>query len=64
MDASRASIGAVLSVQRDRYEHSVAYNRRKLSPAEPKYVISELRCLAIVASIQYFAVYLMGSFYG
>ena len=42
MDASRASIGAVLSMQRDRCEHPVAYNRRKLSPAELKYVISEL----------------------
>ena len=60
MDASSVGIDAVLSVQHDGCERPVAHYSQKLSPAECNYAISELKCLAIVASIQHFAVYLMG----
>ena len=60
MNASGVGIGAVLSVVRDGRELPVAYYSRKLSQAELNYAITELECLAIVASMQHFAVYLMG----
>ena len=52
-----STVGAVV---RDGKEHPVAYNSRKLSSAERNYCATELEGLAVVASIQHFAVYLHG----
>ena len=47
---SRVTLGAVLSVVRDGRELQVTYYSCKLSQAKQNYAITELECLAIVAS--------------
>ena len=50
MDASGVGISAVLSVVRDGRELQVTYYSCELSQAKQNYAITELECLAIVAS--------------
>ena len=59
-DASGAGLGAVLSVVRSGEEYPVAYYSRQLHGAEVNYSSTELECLAVVASIRHFEVYLAG----
>ena len=59
-DASGAGLGAVLSVVRNGEEYPVAYYSRQLQGAEVNYSSTELECLAVVASIRHFEVYLAG----
>ena len=59
-DASGEGVGAVLSMQRDNEELPVGFFSKKLSPAESRYSITELECLAVVRAIDHFAVYLWG----
>ena len=60
-DASRIGIGAVLKqMQSDNKLHPVAYFSRKLLPYQQNYDVTELECLAIVESINYWHHYLYG----
>ena len=59
-DASGYGIGAVLSVMRDGEELPIGYFSRKLSPPERRYAATELECLAVVRSVEHFAVHLIG----
>ena len=59
-DASGAGLGAVLSVIRKGEEHPVAYFSRQPQGAEINYASTELECLAVVAAIRHFEVYLAG----
>lgn len=62
-DASKIGIGAVLKQisSRDNEQHPVAYFSKKLLDYQKNYSISELECLAIVESLEYFHHYLYGS---
>jgi hypothetical protein len=55
-DASGYSLGAILS-QDDKV---IAYASRNLSPAEQKYTVTELECLAIIYGTDIFYAYLYG----
>ena len=55
-DASGYGIGAVLSVMRDGEELPIGYFSRKLSSPERRYAATELECLAVVRSVEHFAV--------
>lgn len=59
-DASSVGIGAVLSVNRDGLEKPVAFYSRKLLPREQRYSATELEGLAVVDSVDHFAVHLIG----
>lgn len=64
MDASDTGIGAVLSQQEDTgEEHPLASFIRKLLPQECRYTTVEKECLALVAGIQTFRVYLEGTLF-
>ena len=60
-DASERGIGGVLS-QKDSNgdDHPIAFFSRKLLPREVRYSTTEKECLAIVASLKHFEVYLLG----
>ncbi|UYV67623.1 hypothetical protein LAZ67_5001396 [Cordylochernes scorpioides] len=60
-DASTLGISGILK-QKDENgeEHPVQYFSRSLRKYEQNYSISELECLAIIESIEYFRVYLLG----
>ena len=60
MDASGAGLGAVLSVVRSGEECPVAYYSRQLQGTEVNYSSTKLECLAVVAYIHHFEVYLAG----
>ncbi len=53
-DASGAGVGGCLHVVREREELPVGFFSRQLRPAERNYSVSELECLAIVASLKQF----------
>ena len=55
-DASRTGVGAVLSQE----DSPIAYYSRKLLDRERKYSTVEQECLAIVAGIKAFGIYLIG----
>jgi hypothetical protein len=55
-DASIIGIGAVLS----QYGHPIAYESRKLQPAEQNYPVHELELLAVVHALRTFRHYLEG----
>ncbi|CAG8622015.1 7436_t:CDS:1 [Paraglomus occultum] len=60
MDASDFAIGVVLSQNQGKGEQPVAYESRKLSPAEQKYAVHEKELLAIVHAIKLWHIYLEG----
>ena len=51
-DASDFAIGAVLTQDKGKGEQPVAYESRKLSPAEQNYAVYEKKLLAIVHAIR------------
>ena len=59
-DASDFAIGAVLTQDQGKGEQPVAYESRKLSPAEQNYPIHEKELLAIVHAIRLWRMYLEG----
>ena len=59
-DTSGLGIGAVLSVNRDGKYQAVAYYSQKLTAQERNYSASELEGVAVVSSVNHFAVYLYG----
>jgi hypothetical protein len=59
-DASDFAIGAVLTQDHGRGEQPVAYESRKLSPAELNYPVHEKELLAIVHAIRLWRMYLEG----
>ncbi len=59
-DASDIAIGAVLSQDQGRGDQPVAYESRKLSPAEQNYPVHEKELLAIVHAIKLWRTYLEG----
>lgn len=61
-DASTKAIGGVLSQQDDQgRERPIAYFSRKLKKYQMSYTITELELLAIVASVEHFSIFLIGS---
>lgn len=60
-DASGSGIGAILKQKdaEDR-EHVIAYASRSLTPAETRYTVTELECLACVYGINQFRQFLFG----
>ena len=60
-DASDLAIGAVLSQNQGKGEQPVAYESRKLSPAEINYPIHEKELLAIVHALKLWRPYLEGT---
>ncbi|UYV73837.1 hypothetical protein LAZ67_11001067 [Cordylochernes scorpioides] len=60
-DASTLGISGILKQKKENgEEHPVQYFSRSLRKYEQNYSISELECLAIIESIEYFRVYLLG----
>ncbi len=57
-DASGSGVGGCLHVCRDGKELPVGFFSRQLRPAEKNYSVTELECLAIVASLSHFEFYL------
>src|SRR5277367_2289641 len=57
-DASDFAIGAVLTQDKGKGEQPVAYESRKLSPAEQNYAVHEKELLAIVHAIRLWRMYL------
>lgn len=57
-DASKKGIGAILKQKYDSALLPVGYFSRKLLPYQMNYSITELECLAVVESIEYFHHYL------
>ena len=62
-DASDYAIGAVLSQIQGKSEQPVAYESRKLSPAEQNYAVHEKELLAIVHAIRTWQMYLEGQYF-
>jgi hypothetical protein len=59
-DASDLAIGAVLSQDHGKGNQPIAYESRKLSPAEQNYPVHEKELLAIVHAIKLWRIYLEG----
>ena len=60
-DASKIGIGAILKQKcEDDLEHPVGYFSKRLLPYQINYSASELECLAIIESIEYWHFYLIG----
>ncbi len=59
-DASGAGVGGCLHVVRDGRELPVGFYSRQLRSAEKNYSVSELECLAIVASLKHFEFHIYG----
>ena len=59
-DASRLSIGAVLSQEQDGQEKVMAYASKWLSPAERSYCVTRRELLAVIYYVKYFRQYLLG----
>ena len=59
-NASNFAIGAVLTQNHGKEEQPVAYESRKLSPAEQNYAIHKKELLAIVHAIRLWRMYLEG----
>ena len=60
-DASDIAIRAVLSqIQKDGFEHPIAYASRTLSKAERNYMTTKKECLAVVFWTKQFRLYLWG----
>lgn len=60
-DASNEGIGAVLVQKDGQGEHPLAFYSRKLLDREKKYAAVEKECLALVAGIKHFRIYLEGT---
>ncbi|CAJ0647916.1 3416_t:CDS:1, partial [Entrophospora sp. SA101] len=58
--ASDIAIGAALSQNQGKGEQPIAYESRKLSPAEQNYPVHEKELLAIVHAIKLWHTYLEG----
>ena len=63
-DVSGRGRGAVLSTIRDGEESPIGYFSKRLSKAERNYAVTELECLAVVKSIDHFAIHLLGKSFG
>ncbi len=59
-DTSGAGVGECLHVVRDGRELPVGFYSRQLRSAEKNYSVSELECLAIVASLKHFEFHIYG----
>jgi hypothetical protein len=59
-DASDLAMGAVLSQDQGKGEQPIAFESRKLSPAEQNYPVHEKELLAIVHAIKLWRIYLEG----
>jgi hypothetical protein len=59
-DASRTSLGAILSHVQDRLEKALAYASRQTNRCEQSYTTSELEMVALVWATKYFRCYLHG----
>ena len=59
-DASWVGIGGVLSVCREEKELPVAFYSRQMKERETRYSVTEIECLAVLESIRYFEVHLIG----
>lgn len=59
-DASKTTVGALLTQEDARVERPVAYTSRKLLPAETWYATIECECLAIHWAVEHFRYYLLG----
>ena len=57
-DTSDLAIGAVLSQDQGKGEQPIAYESRKLSPAEQNYPVHKKELLAIVHAIKLWRIYL------
>ena len=60
-DASDIALGAVLSQDQGKGDQPVAFESRKLSPAEKKYSVHEKELLAIIHALKVWRVYLEGN---
>jgi hypothetical protein len=56
-DASAVGVAGILFQN----NHPIGYYSRRLSDAESRYTTTELECMAVVNSIEYFRIYLEGS---
>ena len=60
-DASDIAIGAVLSQDQGKGDQPIAFESRKLSPAEKNYPVYEKELLAIIHVLKVWQVYLKGT---
>ena len=62
-DASNTVVGAVLSQEEPdtKEEHPVYYYSRLLNPAERNYSTTDRECLAVIAAVKKFRVYVLGA---
>ena len=58
-DASDTAIGAVLSQERENFDHPVSYLSRSLNKAERNYSTTEKECLAVLYALNQFRPYLL-----
>ena len=59
-DASDAVIGAVLSQEKENFDHTINYLSRTLNNAERNYSTTEKECLAVLYALNQFRPYLLG----